>query len=663
MLDFAKCLPEQVEAIKAPIDKDLQVVAGAGTGKTEVIAARVVHFLESKLFTPHKVWAISFTNNASKELGERITKLAGGRTGVNVTNLHKMCSGLLREVISEFSDLEDVPKRPFSIMTTAQSKELMSQMRKESQERIAQYDEFEVGEAYSNSQLLQRLSLLKNHGIDVQSDFDYLAERINPASLYVMRKYDQFCVDNTLYDFDDLIFRLGRLLEIDEIADWCASKFECLVIDEFQDISQSQMSVIDVLSRNAHRSVVGDASQAIYGWRGANSEHFENFASGRDVTIVNLSFNFRSHDKILTASNLLNSRSIDDSIVALNAVGSESKARRLTYASEDEENAAIANQIKALIGSGVYSAEDIAVLYRSNKQGTPMSNALQSIGITSNIYGQYSFWERRVIKLVMAFLSFSNNPNDFPSFSYLAKQFLGMKASLVSSLVNEYDFFDAFCTRYPAQYAKLSMVVDSILVCDSVQEQIRFFKLNPGLILDDGHTNEEDISLLDSLVAYSESQSFTTMSEMMDHCSLNGNQEQGKGVHLMTMHASKGKQFKVVFVCSVTNGVFPMQVMTTDALMGEIKLLYVAMTRAKEMLYISHVEGRISRLLEDHEWCFEDWNSAAPNGSFDAEHLLKMQNHEQRMSTLTEDRIKAVKEINDLHKRLMAKRQARYSRV
>ena len=636
---------DQERIINEGVNKHLLIDAGAGTGKTQVIAARICKVIEKRFFSPEKTWAISFTNNASKELSNRITELAGKEIGIHSTNFHKMSAYLVRNIIRLFSYHEFIPAT-FSILTPDQASVLMRSIRDKSMIKISKFDSSDVGEVDRASELLSKLSRLKNIGINIDDDFNFFEAGLTTSSGYVLREYDYFCRMNGMFDFDDLFFQLGKFLEIEEIAAWASNQFQCLFIDEFQDISKSQMDVIEKLAVNAHLSVVGDASQAIYEWRGATHQHFIDFGMRDSVTTLKLRYNFRSHKGILEIPNALIREKINLEHSNLMSAGSSEHARKLEHENEAAESIAIANQICALIDAGEYQAEDFAVLYRSKSFASTISNALQAKGIKSNIYGSHNFWDRAVIKTLMAYLRLSINPGDFPSFSYIAKQIKGVGEVSINKMLGEKEILKTLSAIKPEAAAELSMLIESLNASSSLSEMIGIFLMNPLVICQEDNI-KESIELIESLQAFINHKNMILIDDLFEYSSLTGDKNsRAGGVNLMTMHASKGSQFKVVFVTGLNQGQFPCRVHTRDELKAETRLLYVAMTRSTEILYLSYIQERLTQMLRPYENGLEDWTNSINEGVFTSYFQKRNISSKIVLSNLHLERKNAVKASN-----------------
>lgn len=647
---------EQQLAIQADLLANVQIIAGAGTGKTFTLASRVVRHINARICNEENIFAISFTNAASGELRKRIETLLGRSSTLKATNLHKLCSRFLRLISIKFSGYEQVPSSSFQILTSSSSKDTFSILYDAAcADAFTRFDESTIGICLSPSELARELSRMKAEGVDVNSDLALDYGNINQASLYVMRAYDHYCRQNNLLDFDDLIVRLKEILtKHAEIKSWVNNQVQGFYVDEFQDISSSQMELISLIRGSTAICVVGDACQSIYGFRGANPEHFNNFATELDnAKVFALTYNFRSHSGLLDISNIVR-RKMNSNDFGLRSVSSSILPRTLSYKLESSEANVIASQIQALKSSG-YSLDDIAILYRSNSKSVALMKALVSMGINVKTNGHSEFWDRRVIKQALAIFSLIENGRNLPALKTLLPAIHNAGKSALTYVAehiknnSQSDCRAALCLVNPSAGAHLDMMLSTVesIVAEhgfipafERLAQDNYFSINEGLF-------DESRELLESLAGFVEKSKVSNFEELNELIALSDAKNTSKkdAVTLSTIHSAKGNEFKVVFIAGVNNGQIPHPRATGDGLQEEARILYVALTRAKELLYVCHQEGNLSSLVRPYSDLFHEWTDSAPQGRFSEEYIATVTKTRNELLEMGDRR---TFEINDM---------------
>ncbi len=556
---------KQEAAAFAPEESPLLVVAGAGTGKTRTLTARIL-FVLSRGAEPHKICAITFTNKAAREMRERVfgRKSAGDpRIEPFIGTFHSLGAKILRE---EASRLRRTPS--FTIFDEQDSFSLVKRTMKE------------LGEKSMSPALFRdAISLKKNGGEDA------LDERKRERILHTFSLYEAALERNNAFDFDDLIEKTTLLLRSDEnLRKKYLERFSHVFVDEYQDLNRSQHELIRLLvGEHTSLTAVGDAEQTIYGWRGSDIRIFFSFPSEwKKSHLTALDQNYRSTKNILEAAGSVITENEYESDIprAINLSTDRGEGERIQiYAAEDEEDEAVWVASRALGNK----EESIAVLYRTNAQSRPIEAALIAYNIPYHIYGGIKFYERREIKDILAGLRLAVNPHDEISRERLEKALTKRRAKVL--------------------FEKLPLLAEKAPK-EAVESFVRDAEYLP--YIEEHLTNPSDrLENVEELIRFASE--FTSLSVFLERITLlqstDTKEERGSAhirhpVQLMTMHMAKGLEFDCVFVLGVNEGFIPhvRSTKSLGAIQEERRLLYVAMTRARKNLSLSFY-GIPSRFL------------------------------------------------------------------
>lgn len=555
--------PAQQEAVKFT-GGPLLILAGAGSGKTRVLTQRVAHLIEQGV-PAEDILLMTFTNKAAEEMLRRIsgTKPTGG-------TFHSFCARLLRKrdpdfVIFDEADQLETIKRAM-MMTGADPK------------------------AVKPTSVLHTISQAKNELIGPQEYADYARGDFQQMVVRVYLAYQQLLKKYKAMDFDDLLVEAVKLLREQPEDRW-----KYILVDEYQDTNKAQYEITKLLTKN-HRNltVVGDAAQAIYSWRGADYRNLlllkQDFP---DLTTINLEQNYRSTQIILDAANEVISKNKNHPILKLwTEKGNGKKIGVYEADSETDE----ARYVISRLG-GSYS--DYAVLYRTNAQSRVFEEAFLHAGIPYVLVGGTRFYERKEIKDVVCYLRLVMNPEDDVARKRAEKN--GK-------------------TRLAKLEARGS---ETIEILDSVLKSTGYIELfNPD--------DEEDLARLENIKELrSVAMEFPKLPEFLEQIALTERASfarrsralEGQGaVTLMTLHAAKGLEFKTVFVVGMEEGLFPhsRSLMDAEQMEEERRLCYVGMTRAMDRLYLTYARRRlffgqrnnnaVSRFLADIPERLLDWD-------------------------------------------------------
>ncbi len=535
---------KQLEAVNFK-DGPLLIVAGAGSGKTKVLTAKIINLLEKKV-PPENILAITFTNKAANEMKKRVGKVLN----LQVSTFHSFGAKLLR---SEAPSLKRTAH--FTIFDDEDSLSLIKKIIKS-----LNLDK----EKYKPAGIRYQISKIKSELKKEAVNDDVLQE--------IFKEYERLLVKNNAFDFDDLIEKPVKIfLDNPKILAKYQNRFQYVLVDEFQDTNTAQYQLVKLLcQKHRNLSVVGDDAQSIYGWRHADFRNFLNFEKDWPETkVVLLEENYRSSGNIVQSANQViknNAVQKQKNLWTMREAGESIKVA----AAETEEDEAdwVAEEIHRLLAGG-NNIEEIAVLYRTNAQSRAVEQALLANNLPYKIFGGVRFYERKEIKDIMAGLRLSSNPQDEISRERLEKNFSKKKSAyLVENL--------------PRLARELTVV-----------QLINYVINNTGYLdyLENNFKNaEERAENIQELIKTAKS--VNNLEVFLEKASLvqgldteNG----GAGVNLMTIHLAKGLEFDNVFVSGCCEGVLPHQksYFSQESLEEERRLMYVAMTRARKRLFLS----------------------------------------------------------------------------
>lgn len=595
----------QRRAVEAT-DGPLLILAGAGAGKTRVITTRILHLIK-KGVAPEEILAITFTNKAAKEMRERVRSLLEGdpelRLELNslpfVSTFHALGVSILKENHSYF----DLP-RHFAIFDRNDSKRAV----KSALETMGVDTKL-----YEPGKILSIISRKKGDAL-TPSDFADKARGniFNEMVARAWREYEAILRKEKALDFDDLLLKSNILLkEQPAVLQRYQSRWPFIHIDEFQDTNEVQYSTSRLLAEKSKNiCVVGDMDQNIYTWRGANMKHIFDFEEDFPETeTVLLEENYRSTKTIITVAN---------SAIAKNTVRKEKNlytenedGENITlYTAFDEEDEAhfIATKAKELIESGV-KPEEIAILYRANFQSRAIEQAMINLGVQHQVLGT-KFFDRKEVKDVLMFLRLALNPEnttDLTRVINVPPRGIG-KTTLMRILSNkEEEISPSLRTKVEAFRNLLARIADTAKT-SLPSETIKFIITETGLedvFTKGGEEDHERLANVRELVTlaqnYDEMDPEEGVEALLESASLASEQdsleEEKSGVKLLTIHASKGLEFDTVFVTGLEEGLFPSKRFDEGSLSRESeeeerRLFYVALTRARKKLFLTHAMVR-----------------------------------------------------------------------
>lgn len=612
MLD--KLNERQKEAVLAT-EGPVLVLAGAGSGKTTVLVNRIAYMISEKHIRPWNILAITFTNKAAREMKDRIERLLGDTSkDMWIGTFHSVCVRILRSCIDLLGYSRD-----FVIYDTADTKTVMKECLRE-----LDIDE----KSFPVRNVLSIISNAKNDLMDAATfenvyKSDYRMSII--AKIYY--SYQTKLRKNNAVDFDDIILNTVKILsENPDVLSKYQDKFRYILVDEYQDTNNSQYLLINLLAQaNRNLCVVGDDDQSIYKFRGANIGNILNFEDDySDVQKITLDQNYRSTQNILDAANSVisnNKGRMGKSLWTSNGDGN--KVFVYTGTNEYDEARYIARQIKKHFDEqGSFS--DCAILYRTNAQSRVIEEMLMRESVPYKVLSGLRFYDRKEIKDIIAYLRVVYNPNDDVSLARIinepkrkignatlekARNIAREKETSLYDVISHADDYPEFKTAIKKLLGFSEIIQSLIKLKDTVTiEDLTGRILNdtgymPALVMEDtteSKTRIENLGEFISVITEFEKNEETgnTLGEFLENISLvsdiDGYDENEDSAVLMTIHSAKGLEFPIVFLSGLEEGLFPgMRSMESDDdIEEERRLCYVAITRAKEQLYITKTISR-----------------------------------------------------------------------
>ena len=617
------------EEQKLPVlhkDGPLIVIAGAGSGKTRVLTYRIVHLINQGV-DPFNILALTFTNKAALEMKKRISEITSESISRNIWmgTFHSIFARILR---SE-APLIGFPTN-FTIYDTYDSEKLISNIIKE----------FKLDkDHYKAKTIRNRISTLKNNFISVESYFnnqelieiDKSSKRDQFGNIY--NEYVKRCFKACVMDFDDLLLKTNELLKKSpEALRKYQDKFKYILVDEYQDTNYSQYLIVKALAdRHENLCVVGDDSQSIYSFRGANIDNILNFKKHYpDSKTYKLEQNYRSTKNIVQAANSLinhNILKLDKTIWTNNTTGDKIILNKSL--SDSEEGRYVSSNIFELKNNYQLKNSSFAVLYRTNAQSRSVEDALRKINIDYQVFGGLSFYQRKEVKDVLAYLRLIENLNDeeslrriinfpprgigqttldklvilskdkdvslFESISEIdrnSKMFNSRTIEKLENFKNLILSFKIYSSKNNA-YETSNLVVHQTKLVDFYRNDGTLESMNRIENIEELLNGVNDF-IDQQLEIYEGDNSLSKYLQDVALYSETDKEIHNEKVSLMSIHMAKGLEFPIVYVVGLEENLFPsiMSINSREEIEEERRLFYVAMTRAKEKLILSHCEQR-----------------------------------------------------------------------
>lgn len=591
----------QLEAVKIT-DGPLLILAGPGSGKTRVITYKIAYLLEQEKAKPWEVLAITFTNKAAKEMKERLHNLIEEDIkGMQISTFHSF--GL--RVIKEYYDFFGLD-RTFTIIDESDSISLIKKIIKELNLDEKKY----IPRAIKNKISGAKNELLNPEGFKVFARTPYDEDVVK-----IYKKYEEKLKRNSSVDFDDLLMLPIELFRKDkEALEHYQNRYKYVFIDEYQDTNEAQYLLSKMISdRYKNICVVGDESQSIYSWRGANYKNILNFEKDyKNAKVILLEQNYRSTKTILEAANSViknNKEKKDKHLWTLNGKGS--KIKYLRCYDEKDEILNIINTIKKFKSEGI-PYKEMVVLYRTNAQSQSIERGFIENTIPYKVVGSYAYFNRKEIKDLVAYLRLINNEKDDVSLiRAMNAPKRGIGAKTIEKLElnaneNNVSIFDSITSGKELAFKNLILDIKEKMKDKSFVDLVELVLDESGLKDEYKEKTIENESRLENLEEFkSIARNFedynpgATLEEFLIEISLISDVKEASDcdevVTLMTMHAVKGLEFDVVFITGLEEGLFPHSNSMFDEseLEEERRLFYVAITRAKKVLYLTNARSRM----------------------------------------------------------------------
>lgn len=566
------------------VDGPSVILAGAGSGKTRVLTYKVLNLILNHSVSPSNIIMVTFTNKAASEMKHRVKHDLGF-----IGTFHSLCVRILRRDGEKIGIASD-----FLIYDEDDKMDIVGRILKEA----------ETLKKYTPSFIASRISSAKDQLISPEKFLNFFRDYSSEFVSTVYKKYQKILEKNQALDFDDLIFKTVELFKKEKSAlEKYQEAFRYILVDEFQDTNLAQYTLTRLLGQKYQNvTVVGDFSQSIYSWRGAEIRNMEKFKADFDgVREFYLEQNYRSTQNILNFAYDIISKNQTHPILKLftdNHQGEDVNISQLD--NEQYEALFVAEESQKIARNGAKDLKSIAILYRINAQSRVIEEAFLHLGIPYILVGGTRFYERREIKDILSYVRLFIRPEDEVSLKRVLK--IGKK---------RYADFKSLYEEIKDQ-AEEFKTVDLI---DRVLQKTRYLEMYDAEL-------SEDLSRLENIKELrSVAMNFPNITDFLTQVALveseySEAEKRGKGkdgVYMMTLHQAKGLEFPYVFIVGVEDGILPHSRSLYDMfnLEEERRLFYVGITRAKEKLYITHTKKRfffgrrgtsqISRFLEDPE--------------------------------------------------------------
>jgi superfamily I DNA/RNA helicase len=607
--------PEQRRAVLAT-EGPLLVLAGAGTGKTRVITVRIAHLL-ARGVAAERILAVTFTNKAADEMRERVAGLVGRKRaeGVTACTFHAFCARTLRE----HGAAVGLPRR-FSICDASDQLAAAKSVLRD----------LSVPEARIRPRVLQaRISLLKNRLVDPDRCLAEAADDHDALVAHAYRRYDEQLRRTHVLDFDDLLLRTLELLDADAATrDRLTERYRFILVDEYQDTNGAQYEIVRRLAeRHKNLCVVGDDDQSIYGWRGADVRKILDFE--RDfpgATVVRLETNYRSTTEILEAANrVIRNNPARHGKTLRSALGAGEPVQVLCAEDEEREARAVVDDLCERARRGEVRLRDCAILFRTQTQPRPFEAALRERAVPYVLVGGPSFFDRKEVRDLLAYLRLLANPGDEVSLLRIVNRPpRGIGKATVDRVleraaaerVGAAEAFDR-ATEMPAAaragweglrgtLARLGARDPGRALPRRIRELLEAvdYRAEVDRCYEDPREREARWAAVEEVLALAESYvrraAKASLSGFLERLALSSGEERAPeekrprdAVTLMTLHAAKGLEFARVYLVGLEEGILPHERSVAEgSLEEERRLAYVGITRAQRSLVVTHVRER-----------------------------------------------------------------------
>ncbi|ACK42671.1 MULTISPECIES: ATP-dependent helicase [Dictyoglomus] len=609
-MDFLNELnKEQLEAV-FEIERPVLILAGAGSGKTRVITYKIAYLIKNNFAKPENIVALTFTNKAAEEMKRRIDNLLG------VKNVDKVWAGTFHGfglyLLKNFGRYWNLCPN-FVIYDENDQEDLIKDILKD----------LNRSKEYSARDIKEKISRLKDQLITPQEFSNIISNSFDEIVLEVYKKYEKELRKNNALDFADLLlYSINLLYEKPAICGFLQDKIEYVLVDEYQDTNKAQYELFKIIVLDKQKfSVVGDDDQSIYSFRGADYQNiFKLEKDFKNLKIIFLTKNYRSTQQILEIANALianNDKRYPKELWSDKRDGTYPILFRALN-EEDEANFVI-RQIRLELAKGRKLSE-IAILYRTNRQSRPFEEALIRNNIPYKVIGGLSFFDRKEVKDIVAYLNIIYNPNDLISLKRIInvpKRGIGEATfNMIREYYNKgYSLLEAIgevsrIKREVKSFYDLWKYFLDLKSSLNIRELIATIIDKTNYLSEFQNQGKEELTIrMDNLMELMDfadnfpGKTQDTLGDFLSHLSLTSSKlesslEEGK-VSLITLHSVKGLEFEVVFLVGMEEGLLPhYNAATREEIQEERRLCYVGITRAKEKLYLSYAVKRYNRYQE-----------------------------------------------------------------
>ncbi len=600
-MDLTTLNDKQKEAVLYN-DGPLLIIAGAGAGKTKTLTTKIAYLIEEENVSPYNILAITFTNKAAGEMKDRIYGLIGSvAKNIQISTFHSFGLKLLRENFNVLGY-----DRNFVIMDSDDSLTVVKKILKDSN-----YDP----KIYNPRAIRNKISSCKNEMMSPEAYGKFAVSEYEKVIQEVYRKYEDKLQRNNSVDFDDLLLLPIELFKKNpDILERYQNLYKYILIDEYQDTNEAQYILTKLLSeKNRKITCVGDDSQSIYSFRGANYKNILNFEKDyKDAKTILLEQNYRSTTTILDAANdVIKNNKMRKDKKLWTARGQGEKIKYYRAYNEKDEAQYVIRKIKELVNKDV-RYEDIAVLYRTNAQSRVLEEEMLKENLPYRVVGSFYFYSRKEIKDLIAYLRLIHNPKDNVSLLRVIntpKRGIGLKT--IEKLTEKADLenisiFEAITSGKELEFRnvieKLTSISEELTLTELIDKVLEASGLRKEL--EDEKSLESEIRLenleeFKSITkSFEEREGLISLEDFLFEISLVSDvedyKEDSNRISLMTVHSVKGLEFSHVFVVGMEEGIFPHMnsLMENSELEEERRLCYVAITRAKDDLHLVNARRR-----------------------------------------------------------------------
>lgn len=599
-MDYIEKLNNEQKKAATFKDGPCLVIAGAGSGKTKVLTTRIANLIENGV-KPYNILAITFTNKAAGEMRERVN---------NIINAHDAFIGTFHsfglKIIRENSALFNLTSA-FTLIDTEDQTSIIKKIMKD----INITDKM-ISPAFIKS----KISFIKNNMLSDSEIANFLISENEKIAVKIYYEYEKILKRNNTLDFDDLLKKPVELFNSNkEVLEKYQDKFKYILIDEYQDTNEVQYKLVKLLSKKyLNLFVVGDPSQSIYAFRGANYQNILNFEKDfKGCTVIKLPQNYRSTQTILDAANEVISHNKQRKDLDLfSDLGQGVKIKYIRTFNDSMENKRVVDEIQKLYEEG-YNRKDMAIFYRTNAQSRSIEDALVKANIPYKVFGSFYFYKRKEIKDLLAYLKLIANPSDDVSLERVInepKRKIGDKT--IENLREKarslnISMFEAIDSGKELEFKNLILNLiersKDTSITGLIDKTLELSKMKETY--ENDKSLESDIRLENLMEFRSVSETYeketvnVNLSDFLMEVSLVSDAAEysadADAVTLMTVHSAKGLEFKVVFIIGLEENIMPISKALYDdeELEEERRLMYVAITRAKEKLYLLNAGRRM----------------------------------------------------------------------